>query len=364
MLKRIVAGVILSLMSVPAHADPKFPDLTGPVVDTAQEIPDDLEATLSSELLEFQKRTGHQVVVVTVPDLQGYEVADFTQRLARHWKIGRKGVNDGVVLLQSAKERKLRIEVGYGLEYALTDGDGWSIINETMVPILKQDKPKTETIPQALMLGARAIMTKVSLTPEDLAELRRKEQLAQKQAHEQFMRGITNFFSFILILVGIAGVSLAIYMFATRKKRAALKAERLLREQQARERQQEQDRLQRALDAQRELQRRKRAAQAQRSRAEMLAAMTPAQRVVYLNNERQTARRIQQAQAEADARRARLVREEEERRQRDAAVATAYSGFSSTDSSSSWGSSSSSDSGSSYSGGGGDFGGGGASGDY
>lgn len=113
------------LFSTPAEAavDPAlFSDLNGKaVIDDANIIDDNVEEQLSEVLAAFSRENGRQMAIVTVPSLEGYDIAEFTLEYARHLGIGSKELNDGLVLLIAPNERKLRIEVGYGLEWAMTD---------------------------------------------------------------------------------------------------------------------------------------------------------------------------------------------------------------------------------------------------
>src|SRR3546814_7667456 len=98
-----------------------LPIFTGRIVDTADQIPADQEAALDAELTAFEKATGHQFVVVTIPDLGDIPNEDYAFRLGRHWGIGRKGADDGIILLQSPGDGspgsgKIRIEIGKGME--------------------------------------------------------------------------------------------------------------------------------------------------------------------------------------------------------------------------------------------------------
>ena len=102
-------------------AAPKFPALTGRVVDDAHMLSPATAQKLDGELADLEAQTGHQLVVATVPDLQGHEIEDYGYQLGRAWQLGRKGVNDGAILLVAPSEHKVRIEVGYGLEPVLTD---------------------------------------------------------------------------------------------------------------------------------------------------------------------------------------------------------------------------------------------------
>lgn len=112
----------------------KWLPLTGRVVDRAGLIPPDGEARLSERLADLEAANGHQFVIVTIKSLQGLEVEDYTLCLGRHWGIGRRDVDDGVIMLVAPVERKARIEVGYGLESLLRDDEAARIMREIMVP--------------------------------------------------------------------------------------------------------------------------------------------------------------------------------------------------------------------------------------
>jgi uncharacterized protein len=99
----------------------KFPDLTGHVVDQANILPPDSRKAIDAKLVDLETRSSIQFVVATVDSLQGQDVETFANLLFRKWALGEKKKNNGVLLLVAPKERKIRIEVGYGLEGVLTD---------------------------------------------------------------------------------------------------------------------------------------------------------------------------------------------------------------------------------------------------
>jgi uncharacterized protein len=111
--------------------------LTGRVVDQAELLSPENEAQLSDKLVALEERTRHQFVIATTPSLQGKPINDYSLCLARHWAIGRKDHNDGVVLLVAPNERKVRIEVGYGLENALRDDEAKQILDQQIIPAFK-----------------------------------------------------------------------------------------------------------------------------------------------------------------------------------------------------------------------------------
>ena len=124
-------------VALAAQAELKFPQLTGRVVDNAQMIEPVVREQLTQQLQAHEKATGEQVVVVTVPDLQGTDIADFGYQLGRYWGIGQKDKNNGALLIVARDERKLRIEVGYGLEDRLTDAQSSVIIHQVITPSFK-----------------------------------------------------------------------------------------------------------------------------------------------------------------------------------------------------------------------------------
>src|SRR5471032_2804090 len=128
---------LLWVFAVTAQAELKFPALTGRVVDNAQMIEPAVREQLTQQLQAHEAATGEQLVVVTVPDLQGADIADFGYQLGRAWGIGQKDKNNGALLIVARDERKLRIEVGYGLEDRLTDAQSSVIINQVITPAFK-----------------------------------------------------------------------------------------------------------------------------------------------------------------------------------------------------------------------------------
>ena len=105
-----------------ATAQPKFPPLTGRVVDEAQLLSPADEQELTSTLADLEAKSSDQLVIYTTNSLQGYEIEDFGYQLGRAWQIGQKDTNNGVLLIVAPKDRKVRIEVGRGLEPQLHDG--------------------------------------------------------------------------------------------------------------------------------------------------------------------------------------------------------------------------------------------------
>lgn len=130
--------LVLLPATVWAQSTPEFPELTGRVVDRAEMLSPEVEARLSQMLQAHEQASTEQVVVATVPNLQGYPIEDYGYQLGRHWGIGQEGEDNGALLIVAEEERKIRIEVGYGLEGRLTDADSSVIINRIITPAFRQ----------------------------------------------------------------------------------------------------------------------------------------------------------------------------------------------------------------------------------
>ena len=129
--------LLAALFALPAAADPQFPKLSGRVTDAAGLLDAASTAALTEKLAALEQTTGTQLVVATVPDMDGLEIEDYGYQLGRAWGIGQKDKNTGAILLVAPNQRKVRIEVGYGLEGVLTDAVTSQIIRNTIVPAFK-----------------------------------------------------------------------------------------------------------------------------------------------------------------------------------------------------------------------------------
>src|SRR5919109_2753449 len=115
------------------------PALRGRVNDYAGLISSNKAQELEGRLAQFEKETGHQIAVLTIPSLEGDALEEFSIRVAESWKIGQKGFDNGAILIVAQKDRKLRIEVGYGLEGVLPDAIANRIISEVIVPRFREN---------------------------------------------------------------------------------------------------------------------------------------------------------------------------------------------------------------------------------
>lgn len=162
---RLLLALLALFATLPAAAQ-TFPKFTGLVVDAANVLPEQTRADLTAKLQALQKDTNRQLVVATIPDLQGYPIEDYGYRLGRAWGVGLKDVNNGAILFiapnEPAGHRGPRIEVGYGLEPVLTDALSSTIINQQMMP-----KLRSGDVPGAMEAGTDAIVQQLRATPDE-----------------------------------------------------------------------------------------------------------------------------------------------------------------------------------------------------
>jgi uncharacterized protein len=152
----VFVGLLISPWTVWAL---DVPALTGRVVDLAGALPAHDAEQLTDQLKAHEEKTGNQVAVLILPSLEGEPLEEFSHRVATAWKLGRKGTDNGALLLVALKERKLRIEVGYGLEGTLTDLRSAHIIREEIVP-----RFKAGDIPGGVRAGTDAILKTIEGT--------------------------------------------------------------------------------------------------------------------------------------------------------------------------------------------------------
>lgn len=156
---KLLAGLallLLSFTSIGLHGQ-QFPELTAQVVDMADLLNEQQEASLIQTLSDHEKKTSNQIVVATIADLNGYAIADYANRLGRYWEIGTGEKDNGVLLVVAPKDRQVRIEVGYGLEGALTDALSSTIIQREMLPAFRKND-----YPAGITRGINAILLSIA----------------------------------------------------------------------------------------------------------------------------------------------------------------------------------------------------------
>ena len=154
--RALLLNLVFALLTC-GRADPlDVPPLRGRVNDLAAMLSADEAERLEERLRTFEEQTSHQIVVLTLPSLHGDALEDFSFRVVEAWKIGQKGNDNGVLLLIVRDDRKVRLEVGYGLEGILPDASAKQIIQEVIVPRFRQrefghgiDAARVTVIPNA-----------------------------------------------------------------------------------------------------------------------------------------------------------------------------------------------------------------------
>jgi uncharacterized protein len=167
-----------------------FPPLSGRVVDQANLLSPAQEADLTARLEALQTATSRQLVVATVSSLQDLPIEDYGSQLGRAWGIGQRGANNGIILLIAPNERKMRIEVGYGLEGIMTDALSSRIIREQITPRFRADPPDYAG---GINAGADAIIAQLQAPPEAQEQAAVAAQQAENQvkarSHRRADRG-------------------------------------------------------------------------------------------------------------------------------------------------------------------------------
>ena len=135
--RALASGFLLLLCALTAWAQVAVPQLSRRVTDLTATLSADQVAALESKLAAFEAKKGSQIAVLIVPTTQPEDIEQFGIRVADQWKIGRKKIDDGVILIVARDDRKLRIEVGYGLEGAIPDAIAKRVIAETITPYFK-----------------------------------------------------------------------------------------------------------------------------------------------------------------------------------------------------------------------------------
>lgn len=159
----ILALLFVSVTSLQAQ---DFPEPTGFVVDQANLLSAEEEAQLSQKLEALKSQSNREFAVATIADLQGYDIAEYGYQLGRAWGVGNEGEDDGILLIIAPNERKMRIEVGYGLEGIITDGLSGQIIRNIITPQFKDGNMFA-----GIDAGVDAIGSQLLLPPEEAAQL-------------------------------------------------------------------------------------------------------------------------------------------------------------------------------------------------
>jgi uncharacterized protein len=181
-------------------AAPKFPALTGRVVDDAHILSDATRDSLSGKLAALEAKTSRQLIVVTIPSLGGYDISDYGYQLGRAWGIGQKKLNNGVLFIVAPTEHKTRIEVGYGLEPILTDALSSVIIQTQVLP-----KFRSGDFNGGVVAGADALIQQLSLETSEAEKRAAAAEQQQSQGNDSG-GGLVGFLIILFIFIAIARV--------------------------------------------------------------------------------------------------------------------------------------------------------------
>jgi uncharacterized protein len=139
-MKKLTSWVLLTILLATVHVarGAEIPYLTGRVNDNAQILSENARQLLGEKLKAHEDRTGNQVVVLTIPSLQGESIEDYSNRVFNEWKLGQQDQDNGILIVVVPDEKRMRIEVGYGLEGTMTDLLAGRIIREIMTPRFRE----------------------------------------------------------------------------------------------------------------------------------------------------------------------------------------------------------------------------------
>jgi uncharacterized protein len=202
---RFVLVIATLVLAGALCAAPSFPKLSGRIVDEAGLLNQAVEARLDAKLADLEAKTRIQVVVVTLPSLQGYDIADYGYQLGRHWGIGQKGKDNGALLIVAPTERKVRIEVGYGLEGTMTDAVSRLIIDNAILP-----RFRAGDFSGGIERGVDDVVQVLSGDAEDF-----KTRAAERTSRPRGSEGLS---SFALVLIVLA-IWLLIFLRSSRQRR-------------------------------------------------------------------------------------------------------------------------------------------------
>ena len=190
--RRVIILSVLFLLSAVSIFSLDVPQLKGRINDNAGMISTPAESELTRYLQAVEEKNGAQIVVLTVKSLEGESIEDFSIRVTEKWKQGNADQNNGVLLLVALKEKKIRIEVGYGLEGELTDIKSGFIIREIIQPAFKAGNFDAGIAAAVQTIGG-IVAGNITISNSDLQKSRQSRSSGG---------GAFNFFFFFLIIAG------------------------------------------------------------------------------------------------------------------------------------------------------------------
>nr|WP_229956799.1 TPM domain-containing protein [Parasphingorhabdus litoris] len=195
------------MVPVTPAAAQSFPELTGRVVDQADLLDPAQEAAITTKLEALEANSNRQMVVATVSDLEGYDVADYGYQLGRTWGIGQDGdgeteKDNGIILLVAPNDRKVRIEVGYGLEGIMTDALSSVIIQNEILPRFRDGD-----MPAGINAGVDRIMTQLMLPEEEARAFASQAVAQQRERSNDGEAGLVIFWIIVGIVIIVISIS-------------------------------------------------------------------------------------------------------------------------------------------------------------
>ena len=206
---RIIFFIILAFSSVwtlsnASSGGLNFPELSNRIVDNAHLLSSETKTSLGTKLASLEQKTGDQIVVATLPSLYGYDIETYANGLFRHWALGQKQINNGVLLVVAPNEREVRIEVGYGLEAILTDALSSTVINAIIIPNFRNgnfDRGISEGVNaiEDILTGSKADFDSRIKAYQQIEQ----EKIEQQQKQDLIANAITFIVFFIFVVLPI-----------------------------------------------------------------------------------------------------------------------------------------------------------------
>jgi len=179
-MRKIILLLIMFVFSITALFSLDVPKLKARVNDNANIINSSDEQKLEALLRNVETKTSSQVALLTIPSLQGENLEDYSLRVAQSWKLGQKEFDNGVLLLVAMKEKKIRIEVGYGLESIITDAKSGYIIRNYIVPGFKTGD-FSGGITNGLLAISGLVTEEFEITDEEVAKYNQQQKTGKRK---------------------------------------------------------------------------------------------------------------------------------------------------------------------------------------
>jgi len=203
----LILVILVSAVLIHGAETPIPPAPTHWVTDTANFLSPETVHTLDARLSNYEQRTGHQVIVFIAPTTGGTPIEDWAVRAFKNWKVGRKGLDDGLALFIMPQDRKLRIEVGYGLEGTVPDAIASRVIREVIVPRIQGGDPNG-----AVTAGVDALIGVIGGQSGALPSAKPEKQAKPMSLGQLIFFGIIGI---LLLVFVITNPSLAFFFLAT-----------------------------------------------------------------------------------------------------------------------------------------------------